>query len=184
MNNVNEKNGENILMIASRHGYDRGIKVLIRKGADVNSVDKEGGINHFRCVKLLLLAGAHINKYNKCNCNALCENLYWFDGGTHHRAPHKPETEAYTLLYAAGELLPGVATSQGKMLINTMERVKRLYHVLFEDLRFDLKHTNTPTASESSRTSVRQNTTARSTTKRIFIVQDVFIRRRSPQLIP
>ena len=37
-------------------------------------------------------------------------------------------------------MLPGGATSQGKMLIKTVERAKRLYHVLFEDLRFNLKH--------------------------------------------
>ena len=103
--------------------------MLIRKGADVNSVDEEGNtalimsarqeanvilcectqsqklglINHFRCVRLLLLAEAYINKYNKHNLNALYENLCWFDGGIHQRASHKPETEVYTLLYAAGE---------------------------------------------------------------------------------
>ena len=166
VNEVNDKNGENILMIASRHGYERAVEVLIRKGADVNSVDKEGNtalilsarqepniilceciqsqkfglINHFRCVKLLLLAGAHINNYNKYNYNAICENLCWFDVGANHSATHKPETEVYTLLYAAGEMLPDGATSDGEMLITTVERAKRLYHVLFEDLRFDLKH--------------------------------------------
>ena len=167
VNNVNDKNGETILMIASRLGYDKAVELLIRKGADVNSVDKEGNtalilsprqephvivcectqsqqlglINHFRCVALLLRAGSHINKYNKYNLNAICENLYWYDDGIHHqRASHKPEAEVYTLLYAAGEMLPGGATSEGKTLINTVERAKRLYHVLFESLRFDLKH--------------------------------------------
>ena len=166
VNNVNDKNGETILMIASRLGYDKTVVLLIRKGADVNSVDKDGNtalilsarqephvivcectqnqelglINHFRCVALLLRAGAHINKYNKYNLNAICENLYWFDGGIHHQgAPHKPEAKVYTLLYAAGKMLPGGATSEGKTLINTVERAKRLYHVLFESLRFDLK---------------------------------------------
>ena len=167
VNKVNDKNGETILMIASRLGYDKAVGVLIRKGADVNSVDKEGNtalilsarqdphvivcectqsrelglINHFRCVALLLRAGTHINKYNKYNLNGICENLYWYDGGIHHQmAPHKPEAEVYTLLYAAGEMLPDGATSEGKMLINTVDRAKRLYHVLFENLRFDLKH--------------------------------------------
>ena len=101
VNNVNDKNGETILIIASRLGYDKAVELLIRKGADVNSVDKEGNtalilsarqeshvivcectqnqelglINHFRCVALLLRAGAHINKYTKYNLNAICENL-------------------------------------------------------------------------------------------------------------
>ena len=167
VNNVNDKNGETILMVAPRLGYDKAVEVLIRKGADVDSVDKEGNtalmlsarlephiivcectqswelglINHFRCVVLLLRAGAHINKYNKYNLNAICENLHWFDGGIHHQgAPHKPEAEVYTLLYAAGETFPDGVTPEGKMLINKVERAKRLYHVLFENLRFSLKH--------------------------------------------
>ena len=167
VNKLNDKNGETILMVASRLGYDKAVEVLIRKGADVNSVDEEGNtalilstrqephvivceciqsrelglINHFRCVSLLLRAGAHINKYNKYNINAICENLHWFDGGIHHkRAPHKPEAEVYTLLYAAGEMVPDGATSKGKMLLNTVERAKRLYYVLFATMRFDLRH--------------------------------------------
>ena len=62
VNNVNDKNGETILMIASRLGYDKSVEVLIGKGADVNSVDKEGNT-------ALILSARQEPHVIVCECN-------------------------------------------------------------------------------------------------------------------
>ena len=106
--NITDEDGLTSLHIASRHGYALCAQVLIQAGADVNIFDKfqksplmymaAGRIHRsgLRCLEMLLLAGAPVNKTNRCGENAVML----------HFTLHEPvNKQAILMLLAAGETL-------------------------------------------------------------------------------
>ena len=111
--NVNSRNKDNAtgIMLATRESQTECIELLVKAGADVNAL---GGYNFTAliwaargtslqavdCVKILLRAGAFINKFDTVGRNALLNSMA-------DRCKTWSNDDAAMLLYAAGEILEG-----------------------------------------------------------------------------
>ena len=115
--NSKSKGGELPLLFMARQGLVKGLDVMIKAGADVNVSQSDGstalmyaavyrGVNiGIECVKLLLGAGATVNKLNNKKYNALFTHMrsfapYNFPNNVTHIIPDKTMV---LLLFAAGE---------------------------------------------------------------------------------
>ena len=113
--NSTDSQGNTALHWAVTNGNVECVKLLIQAGADVNIADDESntvlikagtlaGVDPTKrqsacsIIKLLLKAGAHVNKINSCHQNALQHCI---------AESHVINEDIVMLLYAAGETLDG-----------------------------------------------------------------------------
>ena len=109
--NLSTRDGETAVMTAAREVQSECIKLLIKFGADVNMVGeynftaliwtaRQSSSRVVDCIKILLRAGALINKFDNVGQNALLNSM---------RNDYKSYSndEAAMLLFAAGEILEG-----------------------------------------------------------------------------
>ena len=147
--NSTDAHGNTALHWAVRNGNVECVKLLIQAGADVNIADDESntvlikagtlaGVDPTKrqsarsVIKLLLKAGAHVNKINNCHQNALQHCI---------AESHVINEDIVMLLYAAGETLDGptvprfgVYRSANAQCVNVPD------YLLNRDTKMSLRH--------------------------------------------
>ena len=148
--NSTDSQGNTALHWAVRNGNMECVKLLIQAGADVNIADDESntvlikagtlaGVDPTKrqsacsVFKLLLKAGAHVNKINSCHQNALQHCI---------AESHVINEDIVILLYAAGETLDGptvprfgVYRSANAQYVNVPD-----YLLNYRDVKTSLRH--------------------------------------------
>ena len=144
VNSGKNNEGYTALQIASHYGYYECIDLLLEAGADVNITDDYGGnalhINEGRysghmstCMKRLLRAGIHINKFSKPKGKNAIQTILVIK--KYYRDPDLDlyaigYKDALKLLYAAGEKLDKIPEE-----IKFEEEKLQLKHICRETIR-------------------------------------------------
>ena len=140
--NAVNMNGYTALTAAITVGNMDCIEALVNTGADVNTVDVNGNSalivaagsgcsRRSQSIRLLLQAGAHVNKRNKLGLNALEQYL------TQHASVSK---QIALLLYAAGEILDSDAIQTSMYGYVNIIRVVVPEFIRLSKLKLSLKH--------------------------------------------
>ena len=148
VNSINSQ-GNAALQWAVMNGNVECVKLLIQAGADVNIADDESNTVLIKAgtlaevdptkrqsacsvIKLLLKAGAHVNKINSCHQNALQYCI---------AESHVINEDIVMLLYAAGETLGGPTVPRfGVYRSANAKYVKVPDYLLNRDIKTNLKH--------------------------------------------
>ena len=138
--NLSTRDGETAVMTAAIKVQCECIELLVKFGADVNMVGeysftaliwtaRQSSSRVVDCIKILLRAGALINKFDNVGQNALLNSM---------RNDYKSYSndEATMLLFASGEILEGEIDGC-KVNISDLQIPKCLQH---KDLKFCLNH--------------------------------------------
>ena len=141
--NATDDCGTTCLLVACNHSYAECVELLIQQGADVNISDVNRNsalivtVAHFvngdtlQCLKLLLRAGAHVNRINCCGKNSLMYST----------GREQINRQAMLLLLAAGETLKMPKTDGLPLKWDENHfNVDIPDHILYKTTHLELKH--------------------------------------------